>query len=173
MLISLCIRHCRVHNFVNGLDLVPRILGRSLVVSSSLKNLITGFPGRISKMLLSDLTGAEAFVPFGVFHLLRDAQLQSFDSRTQPQVLEVGFTHIRSTPGVPILRLNHFVSDHSLETYKANLAEYMAQARAVLLQGGRLSSDYDLDIVRPGMPPAMTRCWRMPDPEMFRCSDLN
>ncbi|KAK9832295.1 hypothetical protein WJX74_005514 [Apatococcus lobatus] len=77
----------RFHNFVNQLDIVPRLLGKSLRITNELSAIIClalGMP------LPEALQGCTSFVPFGRFHLLKDGQVQSIESSSQPSLLRYG-----------------------------------------------------------------------------------
>ncbi|KAK9789217.1 hypothetical protein WJX73_008956 [Symbiochloris irregularis] len=84
---------CRVHNFVNGCDLVPRALGQSLEVTMQLQETMGALPKGVSGILLGNngAPAAHRFVPFGSFHFMMDGRyLQSADALAQPSLLQDG-----------------------------------------------------------------------------------
>ncbi|KAK9809747.1 hypothetical protein WJX73_002339 [Symbiochloris irregularis] len=91
---------CRVHNFVNGLDLLPRALGQSLRLTQQAVSqhpmtqyltqhttglLAKGIPGLYPDGVSPSV---HRFAPFGHFHFLADGRyLQSADALEQPNLL--------------------------------------------------------------------------------------
>ncbi|KAK9825770.1 hypothetical protein WJX74_006440 [Apatococcus lobatus] len=110
---------CRLHNFVNGKDLVPRSLGRALgnvidVVQASYKaasvlsifvlskrwgNLLkdadskAGIDGVVkwAMRMLEDLEEKQSgYLPLGTYHLLLAGRLDNCNSAEQPELLDLG-----------------------------------------------------------------------------------
>lgn len=70
---------------MNGLDIVPRLLGQGLGAANDVVHAVLGAASSNVSKLLKELKGS--FVPVGVYHMLMKGQLQIVDSSKQPQLL--------------------------------------------------------------------------------------
>ena len=127
---------CRVDNFVNGLDIVPRLLGKALKRTHGLVWVLKK-AGRMPEALTAWLTTAANYQPFGYFHLLVDGSLTTVDSSLQEDSLQYSWCKVFD------LCCHHLGSGlihmHGMLSYQQQLS--------LLLQQPQLSSADDLQIV--------------------------
>lgn len=88
---------CRLHNFVNGMDIVPRLLGTALehfgaLVDNVLREL-SKWADKHEVLLRNltkftkDLLGRKNYRPLGMYQMLVGGQLQIVDSGRDPELL--------------------------------------------------------------------------------------
>ena len=77
---------CRVDNFVNELDIVPRLLGQPLTQRGSLVEILRRL-GRLPTQVETFISTAASYRPIGYVHVLSNGALSSSDSSTQTNVL--------------------------------------------------------------------------------------
>lgn len=115
---------------MNNLDIVPRLLGKSLRLTNELAAVICLALGMALPQVLQDCT---SFVPFGTYHMLKDGQLQSMDSSSQPSCLRYSFSQVlehlqRSIMGKDKLA-SQFIADHKMKAYQSSLERCMSSMR--------------------------------------------
>ena len=144
----------RVHCFVNGIDLVPRILGKQLDLTSEdglLADLVSALPGPVSKFIHREACIARAFEPFGSFHFLGEGMLhESCDSRLQPALVEAGLRKVNLSFWERLKRGKQMLSHHGLGAYKTGIADCLSEAALAVMPEGQLAEGYDYQLISAG-----------------------
>ena len=85
-----------IHHYVNNLDVVPRLLGANRLnslLAHVAKMMPAGASGNLAKSLASVMQRAGAFVPFGQYHVVLGASMQSVDAATDQAALLFTWKH--------------------------------------------------------------------------------
>ncbi|KAA6417639.1 MAG: hypothetical protein FRX49_12431 [Trebouxia sp. A1-2] len=136
-----------VYNFVNGLDIVPRLLGDTQIPAIA-KVLSKILPKTWQNLLLHPVNLACTMTPFGSYCLMSGHVVRLVDSATQPQLLQITFDQLFSKVRVISEKANaaqsvwqRFLSDHRLQSYKDGLHTSLSSMIPILFMGGKIS-DY-------------------------------
>ena len=115
--LSLC---CRLDHFVNGMDIVPRLLGNSISLSK-LRPMLEKVLPKLLPVMAQIETQRVSFRPCGMYHLFVKGQLQSANSTAQPDLLALGlgqiFEHLCTAWGTSKLPFiePHLEYEHSFQ----------------------------------------------------------
>lgn len=86
----------QVHNYVNSLDIVPRLLGDTRL--NAILNILSAvLPARYQKLVQAFeavIQHAAAYIPYGCYHLLLGSNMTTVSAFGNPKVLLLTLAHI-------------------------------------------------------------------------------
>ncbi|DBA69366.1 TPA: hypothetical protein ACH3X2_012940 [Trebouxia sp. C0005] len=136
-----------VYNFVNGLDIVPRLLGDTTVhlVAKALACLL---PKSLTDLLHRTSSVSSSFAPFGTYCLMLNNMVRIIDSAADSQLLQLTVGQLfsgaqqigQSKESAPFV-LQRFLGDHAIAGYKSMLRDAISSMVPLLFMGGHVS-DY-------------------------------